>query len=229
MFGVSKLRVRGAAIVISAAALVLSPVSVAQESSSSNTATSVSQCELHVWPAADFSSLPFGSGLAPGLALMFPGDIDGGVDDQFIRLVTNKLQIETVQRADLINSLGLPPDTQTITHDETELDKVTKKRKERRSSSQAACYYELHIRSHYLIEDIVWGDRFATTFDFRQYSSQTEWDIRHRGEGANKLTVFPIKEDDDPVEVLQEISAAIEANFTEYAPKVQRKLARKRR
>ena len=229
MFGVSALGARVAIMASCVAAVVLSFTSVAQENLAEGTAAPATECELHIWPAANFSSLPFGSGLAPGLARMFPGDVDESTNDQFTRLVTNKLQIEAIQRADIIASLGLPSGTQIIAHDETELDRVTKKRKERRSMSQVACYYELHIRSHYLIEDIVWGDRFATTFDFRQYSNQTEWDIRHRGEGGNKLTVFPIQEDDDPVEVLQEISAAIEANFTEYAPKVRRKLARKRR
>jgi len=211
------------------AAVVFSSASLAQENSTDGTKSAVDQCELHVWPAADFSSLPFGSGLAPGLAILFPGDVGETTDDQFTRLVTSKLQFQAIQRADIIGTLGLPSGTKTITHNETESDKVTKKRKERRSSSDAICYYELHLRSHYLVEDIVWGDRFATRFDFRQYSTQPQWDIRHRGEGANKLTVFPIKEEDNPADVLKEITEAIEANFVEYAPKVRRKLARKRR
>ncbi|WP_379554463.1 hypothetical protein [Qipengyuania sp. DGS5-3] len=217
---------KGARALISALISLGSPVA-AKSDGGLNSANSL--CELHIWAARDFSSLPFGSGLAPGLAIMFPGDIDGDIDDQFAEIVSGKLQFEAIRRANPISSLGLPPGTRLVTHVETEEDKVTKKRKERRSDSTSDCYFELHIRYHYLIEDIVWGDRFATTFDFRHYSANSEWVLRHRGEGGNKLTVFPVKEEDDPAQVLQEISEAIEANFVEYAPKAKRKLARKRR
>lgn len=184
------------------------------------------RCELHIWAAQDFSSLPFGSGLAPGLSMMFPGNLGQSTDEQFVTIASIDLQIEAIMRADPVTSLGLPQGTTVITNAETEEAKITKQRKARRAASQAPCYYELHITSSYLIEDIVWGDRFSTAFDVRQYRGDAEWTFRHRGEGGNKLTVFPVKEDDDPAEVLREVSEAIQANFGEYARKVKPRIER---
>lgn len=186
-------------------------------------------CELHMWPAEDFGSLPFGDGLAPALAAMFPGDLSGSVDDQFKRLATANVQLDAVKAADPVTILGLPAGTRIITHSDTEDQKITRTRKQRRSDSAAACYYELHVVSHYLIEDIVWGDRFSTDFDFRSYSANPQWDFRHQGEGANKLTVFPVKATDDPAQAITKVADAIKANFREYAPKMTRAKARKKR
>lgn len=185
-------------------------------------------CELHIWAAQDFDSLPFGHGLGE-LAFHFPGNLDETSDQQFVEIASANLQIEAVMRADPVASLGLPTGTKVITHLDTEDWKTTKQRKQRRSASQVPCYYELQIDSNYLVEDIVWGDRFATTFDVRQYRDDAQWVVRHRGEGANKLTVFPVKEEDDPAEVMRKVSEAIEANFVEYAPKAKRNLERKSR
>ncbi len=157
---------------------------------------------------------------------MFPGNLGADSDSQFVEIASVNLQIEAVMRADPVASLGLPAGTEVIAHPETEDDKITKQRKVRRSASQAPCYYELHVSYSYLVEDIVWGDRFGTLFDLRQYREGPEWVFRHRGEGGNKLTVFPVKEDDDPAEVVREVSKAIEANFVEYAPKAKRNLER---
>lgn len=209
-----------------AAAGFLAAPTLAQDTPAAAEPGSKATCELHIWAAQEFSSLPFGSGLAPGLATMFPGNLDKSSDNQFIEIASVDLQLEAIRRADPVASLGLPGGTEVITHPETEDERTTKQRKERRSSSQAPCYYELHIGYNYLIEDIVWGDRFATTFDVRQYREGAEWAFRHRGEGGNKLTVFPVKEEDDPAEVVREVSEAIEANFVEYAPKAKRNLDR---
>jgi len=224
----SSMKVGNASRLAAAATLFGFAVSLAAQDNSDASADA-KPCELHIWAADDFDSLPFGAGLAPGLAAMFPGNLGETTDEQFTKLVSGDLQFEAIKRADPVASLGLPESTQIITHPETEPDKVTKKRKERRSESTAQCYFELHVRSHYLIEDIVWGDRFTTNFDFRRYAGEASWEVRHRGEGANKLTTFPVKEDDDPEQVLNEVSSAIEANFSEYAPKARRKLERKKR
>lgn len=212
-----------------AAASVLTAPAFAQDTPTAAEPGAKAPCELHIWAAQEFSSLPFGNGLAPGLATMFPGNLDKNSDNQFIEIASVDLQLEAILRANPVASLGLPAGTEVITHPETEDDRATKQRKERRSSSQALCYYELHIGYNYLIEDIVWGDRFATTFDVRQYHDGAEWTFRHRGEGGNKLTVFPVKEEDDPAEVVRKVSEAIEANFVEYAPKAKRNLERRSR
>lgn len=160
------------------------------------------------------------------MGVLFPGFDAEGVDAQFKELVGPELQFAALDRADPLESLGLPADTVIYRHSDLETDKVTKKRKERRAASDARCYYELHIRFNDLIEDVFWGDRFSTYFDFRKYSIQEGWDVRFRSDGGNKLTVFPIEEGDDPAEVSQKIGLAIEANFSEFAKKAKRKLAR---
>lgn len=187
------------------------------------------ECELHLWSSEDFGSLPFGDGLAPALAAMFPGDLSGTVDGQFKSLATANVQLDSVKAADPVTILGLPAGTRIITHSDTEDQKITRTRKQRRSDSAAGCYYELHVVSHYLIEDIVWGDRFSTDFEFRSYSANPQWDFRHQGEGANKLTVFPVKATDDPTQAITKVADAIKANFLEYAPKMSRAKARKKR
>ncbi|MFM7348562.1 MAG: hypothetical protein ACKO01_03635 [Erythrobacter sp.] len=187
------------------------------------------ECELHMWSSEDFGSLPFGDGLAPALAAMFPGDLSKSVDDQFKSLATANVQLDAVKRADPVSMFALPAGTRIITHNDTEDQKVTRSRKGRRSDSAASCYYELHVVSHYLIEDIVWGDRFTTDFEFRSYSTNAQWDFRHQGEGGNKLTVFPVKPTDDPAQAITKVAEAIKANFGEYAPKVARAKARRKR
>jgi len=209
-----------------AAVSVLGAPTLAQDTPAAAKPGGNASCELHIWAAQEFSSLPFGNGLAPGLATMFPGNLDKTSDAQFVEIAGVDLQLEAIMRADPVASLGLPAGTEVITHPETEDERTTKQRKERRSASQAPCYYELHTGYNYLVEDIVWGDRFATTFDVRQYRDRAEWTFRHRGEGANKLTVFPVKEEDDPAEVVRKVSEAIQANFVEYAPKAKRNLER---
>ena len=200
-------------------ALALATAAYAQDGEQTPTAADPT-CELHIWPAENFSSLPFGGIFS---------DVDTSTDTQFDKLATSELQFDAIKQSDPVKSLGLPADTKVITHAETEADKVTKKRKVRRSQSQSSCYFELHIRSSYLIEDIVWGDRFSTVFEFRKYTGMEEWDLRHRGEGANKLKLFPIKADADPEEVKKTLRDKIGENFLEYAPKAKRKLARKKR
>ena len=209
-----------------AAAGFLAAPTLAQDTPAAAEPGSKARCELHIWAAQEFSSLPFGNGLAPGLATMFPGNLGAASDSQFVEIASVNLQTEAVMRANPVASLGLPAGTEVIAHPETEDDKITKQRKVRRSASQAPCYYELHIGYNYLIEDIVWGDRFGTLFDFRHYRDGAEWAFRHRGQGGNKLTAFPVKEEDDPAEVVREVSEAIEANFVEYAPKAKRNLER---
>ncbi len=178
-------------------------------------------CELHVWSAEDFWGLPFGGIFS---------DMNASTETQFTEIATAQIQIAALEGADLVAALGLPEGTQIVTHSETEENRVTRRRKERRSDSDASCYYELHMRQHSLIEDIVWGDRFTTEFEFRMFSEgDEEYTMRHRGSGGNKLTVFPVRADADPDEVLAEVSEAIAANFTEYAPKAQRRLDRERR
>ncbi|AUX69222.1 hypothetical protein CHX26_06680 [Porphyrobacter sp. HT-58-2] len=211
-----------------AAVSFLAAPTLAQDTRAAAEPDDKAPCELHIWAAKDFASMPFGHGLGE-LAFHFPGNLDETSDQQFVDIASANLQIEAVLRADPVASLGLPAGTAVVTHLETEDERSIKQRKERRSTSQATCYYELHMGSNYLIEDIVWGDRFTTTFDVRQYRDDAQWVFRHRGEGANKLTVFPVKEEDDPAEVISKVSEAIEANFVEYAPKAKRNLERKSR
>jgi len=221
---------KAALLGIAAATGLAGPSAVlAQDTETAPAPEAAAPCELHIWGSSGFSSLPFGNGLSGALSVMFPGNLGAGTDEQFQNIATVELQIEAIKRADPVASLGLPQGTTIISHEETEEDRTTKKREERRSDSAVECYYELHIRSNYLIEDIVWGDRFATTFDFRRYTDEPKWSLRHRGEGGNKLTVFPVKPEDDLAEVIREVSEAIEANFVEYAPKAKRKLERKKR
>lgn len=212
-----------------AAVSVFAAPTLAQDTRAAVEPDDKAPCELHIWAAQDFNSMPFGQGLSQGLAFHFPGDLNETSDEQFIAIASVNLQIEAVMRANPVASLGLPAGTKVITHPDTEDWRTTKQRKQKRSASQAPCYYELHIDFNYLVEDIVWGDRFATTFDVRQYRDDAQWVFRHRGEGANKLTVFPVKEEDDPAEVISKVSEAIEANFVEYAPKAKRNLERKPR
>jgi hypothetical protein len=210
-------------LVCAIAAMIGSPAPASAQAPGS------AECELHMWSSEDFGSLPFGDGLAPALAAMFPGDLSGSVDEQFKSLATANVQLEAVKRADPVAIFGLPANTRIITHNDTENQKITRSRKQRRSDSLAPCYFELHVVSHYLIEDIVWGDRFTTGFEFRSYSANPQWDFRHQGDGANKLTVFPVKATDDPAQAIAKVADAINANFLEYAPKMTRAKARKRR
>ncbi len=181
------------------------------------------QCELHIWPSEAFTSIGFNMGT------LFPGFDEAEVEEQFYQLAGQELQLKALENSDIKGTLGLPATTQVIVHDELEDYKITKKRKERRAPSAAPCYYELHIGFHYLVEDVVWGDRFASYFDFRQYSNTDQWDFRYKGEGANKMTAFPVSEEDNLESVTAEIRVGIEQNFAEYAVKARKKMARKRR
>ncbi len=183
-------------------------------------------CELHVWAAQDFWSIAFGDGLAGALYTALQS-FDESVDTQFRDVANAQFQLNAIIESDPIASLGLPENTRIIPHTETEERKVTKKRKERRTDSTADCYFELHTWRHVLVEDIVWGDRFTSEFDFRSYSNSPNWDLRYRASGGNKLTVFPVKPEDDLKEVVSEVRTAIAANFSEYARKAKRKLGRK--
>ncbi|KWV90357.1 hypothetical protein [Erythrobacter sp. YT30] len=185
-------------------------------------------CELHVWAAEDFLTIAFGDGLG-GMLYTALQSFDGTEEAGFKDIASATFQLEAIVESDPIDKLGLPENTKIITHTETEERKVSKKRKERRTDSTAQCYFELHTWRHYLVEDIVWGDRFTTEFDLRSYSNSAEWDFRYRTSGGNKLTVFPIKPEDDLKEVASEVRTAIAGNFDEYAEKAKRRIAKKLR
>jgi hypothetical protein len=204
----------------------LAAPTLAQNAPATAEPDSKAPCELHIWAAQEFGSAPWGLDELPGWDT---SDLNADSDRQFIEIATAKLQIDAVIWADPVASLGLPAGTEIIAHYETEDDRPTKQRKERRSTSQAPCYYELHISYNYLIESLTPPDHFGTNFDVRHYRDGAQWETRYRARGDSRLGAFPMKEEDDPAEVARKVSVAIEANFIEYAPGAKRKLERRSR
>ncbi|WP_157093129.1 hypothetical protein [Paraurantiacibacter namhicola] len=203
--------------------LCISAFSAGAASAVAQEAPEEPKCELHVWSAEKFDDIP----LIVGQLHFGRGRSD--VPQDFESIATPELQISAVIEADPVTALGLPPDTKVIPHLTSEDLNTTNKRKGRREDSSNPCYFELHIRDHKLIQDIVWGDRFLTGFDFRYYTDNEKWTYRHKGKGGNKLKLFPIEEGTDFEDVEQKIATGIADNFLEYAknakPRIKRKIS----
>lgn len=70
---------------------------------------------------------------------------------------------------------------------------------------------------HMLVEDIVWGDRFNSTFMFRQFGGDQRPQSVVKGNGGNKLKVLTLAHEARPADAPQLVAAALRANFLEYA------------
>lgn len=115
----------------------LAAPTLAQNAPATAEPDSKAPCELHIWAAQQFESVPWGLDELP---FWDTSDLNAQSDLQFIEIATAKLQIEAVIRADPVASLGLPAGTEIIAHYETEDDKPTRQRKE--SVAIAASFVE---------------------------------------------------------------------------------------
>lgn len=172
-----------------------------------------SSCELHLWPAERLNGLGFSlyNGLIKGRASN--KQIEGAMDD----LVSPSAQVAALREADLVGNLGLPPGTRLVEHQESLDRKTLNKIRTRRASSSSPCYSELIVMQHMLIEDIVWGDRFLSTFMFRNFGDKPDAKHSVKGTGGNKLKVLTLAENARPADAPQLVAAALRANFMEYA------------
>ena len=81
------------------------------------------------------------------------------------------------------------------------------------------------MTEHALVEDIVWGDRFLSTFLFRDFGGGAEPTRRVKGNGGNKLKVLTQTADARPADAPALVAAALRANFLEYAKDARAKLS----
>lgn len=179
------------------------------------------RCELHVWPAERLEGVAFSvyNGLIQGRAS--ERQIEGAMDD----LLSPSSQIAALRDADLAGGLGLPTGTRMVEHPEPLDRKTLNKIKTRRAPSSSPCYSELIIMQHGLVEDIVWGDRFISTFMFRDFAEGAQAGRVFKGSGGNKLKVLTQAEASRPADAPQLVADALRANFREYAKNARAKMA----
>src|SRR3569623_2719454 len=127
-------------------------------------------------------------------------------------------QTGAVRYANPLVELRLPADTRIIEHSDPLDPKTVGKIKTRRAQSTSPCYAELIIVRHDLIEDIVWGDRFLSTFLFRDFGDKPEARLSVKGEGGNKLKVLSLSAQARPADAPQLVAGAVRANFLEFTP-----------
>lgn len=206
------------------ALLVASSVAEAQTSSIAGPtlpSTDVpTQCELHVWPAERLEGLAFRlyNGLIQGRAST--DQIEGAMDD----LVSPSVQVAALRDANVVSELGLPEHTRIIEHQEPLENKSLNKIRTRRAQSSSPCYAELIMMNHLLIEDIVWGDRFLSSFMFRNYGNRADATNSVKGRGGNKLKVLTQTDASRPADAAQLVAAALRANFLEFTKSARPKL-----
>ena len=174
------------------------------------------QCELHIWPAERLKGHAFAMGQITGRAS--GEEIEGAMTD----LLDPTAQLGALRELDLMSALGLPADTKLIEHLEPLDRKTVNKVKTRRASSASQCYSELIIVEHKLTEDIVWGDRFQSSFAFRDFGDKAEVRTQVRGKGGNKLKILTLPETDRPADAVELVAAAVRGNFQEFARRVRR-------
>jgi len=177
------------------------------------------RCELHIWPAARLESLPFAVGMIKGRASR--EQIDGAMGE----LLSPASQTGAVRDANPLGELRLPADTRIIEHSEPLDPKTVGKIKTRRAQSTSPCYAELIIVRHDLIEDIVWGDRFLSTFLFRDFGDKPEARLSIKGEGGNKLKVLTLSAQARPADAPQLVAGAVRANFLEFTKNARPRIA----
>lgn len=181
-----------------------------------------SQCELHIWPAERLDGTAFSlyNGLIRGRAS--GKEIEGAMEE----LLTPSSQITALREIDFVHELNLTENTKIIEHLEPVNHKTDNKIKSRRVKSSSNCYSELFIMQHWLVEDIVWGDRFISIFSFRDFQDRPYIIKTVKGDGGNKLKVFTQTETSRPFDAPQLVAAALRANFLEYSKKARKKLPR---
>lgn len=169
------------------------------------------QCELHIWPTESFSGLPFKVGIVTGRAS--EDQIVGSMES----LVGPPAQLAALRDADPVRALGLPAGTRIIEHQDILDPKTVRKIPMRRAQSASPCYSELIVLRHDLIEDIVWGDRFGSTFMFRNFGDKQEVRGSIRGAGGSKLKVLTMRVELRPANTAELVAAALKGNFLEFA------------
>jgi hypothetical protein len=178
-----------------------------------------SQCELHIWPTETFSGLPFKVGIITGRAS--ENQIVGSMES----LVGPPAQLAALRDADPVRAMGLPAGTRIIEHQDLLDPKTVRKIPTRRAQSASPCYSELIVLRHDLIEDIVWGDRFGSTFMFRNFGDKPEVRGSIRGAGGSKLKVLTMRVELRPANTAELVAAALKGNFLEFAKNVRSQLA----
>lgn len=171
-----------------------------------------SQCELHIWPAERLEGVAFWlyNGLLQGRAST--EQIEGAMGD----LVGPSTQVAALREANVVDELGLPADTRVVEHQEPLDPKTLNKNKSRRAQSASRCYFELIMMRHVLLEDIIWGDRFLSTFMFRTFGNNIQAENTLKGHGGNKLKVLTQTASARPANALQLAALALRANFLEF-------------
>lgn len=178
------------------------------------------QCELHVWPSEQLAGhgLYLYNGLIRGRSST--KEINKSMDD----LLTPESQMSAMHDVVVATSLGLPSATLIVNHQFPLDHKTVKNVKVRRSDSKSACYFELIMTSHSLIEDIVWGDRFSSGFIFRNFGASMTEKNSVKGVGGNKLKVFTQSEQLRPADAPRLVAESVRANFLEYAKNARPKI-----
>ncbi|HEX4694429.1 hypothetical protein [Sphingomonas sp.] len=177
-----------------------------------------SQCELHIWPTETFSGIPYKVGIITGRAS--EDQIVGSMES----LVGPSAQLAALRDADPVRALGLPAGTRVVEHQEVLDRKTVTKMPTRRASSTSPCYSELIVLQHFLVEDIVWGDRFGSAFMFRNFGDKPEVRGSIKGVGGYKLKVLTMPEAARPANTTELVAAALKGNFLEFAKNVHSQL-----
>lgn len=192
------------------------------------------QCELHVWPTRKLEGLGFrlyGYGLI-GEAIRGRASNDM-IESAMHDLVSPAAQVAALKSINLVNEFNLPAATKIVTHADPLDPKTALKVKTRHAPSSSQCYFELITVRHWLIEDIVWGDRFLSTFVFREFDDKLDVQRSQGGNGGNKLKILTLKEGGRPADTPELVAAALRANLVEYAkdarPRIMARRTTKRR
>jgi hypothetical protein len=142
-------------------------------------------------------------------------------------LLSPASQVAALGDRETVSGLEMPTGTRFVRHAEPLDPKTVTKVKTRRAQSQSRCYSELIMVRHLLVEDIVWGDRFLSTFVLREFGGGAEAVRTAKGVGGNKLKVLTQANAVRPGDAPELVAAALRANFAEYAKNAREKTARR--
>jgi len=197
-------------------------------------------CELHVWPTHNYIGI--NTGLLSGFgAIGAVADLGAHKDrvqtvkDLMRDYLGPEIQLEELNRAGLLHSLGLPDSYRVVIEDPTpfnedmKTDPVLKARvremndmlkaNRRLSASQSPCYVELITTMIFYHKAMMYGSNLFTGWIYRDFADKPLAQKIATGAVKNPLEVFPPKTPEQVDQAKAELRDAYSRDFAEWLQK----------
>jgi len=185
------------------------------------TAASATECELHVWPAERFQAMTTGwlSGFGMVGAL---ADSSGHAQGDKARrshlasALDSEGQLHALQELDLVNLLSLKQ-ANIIVHNQPLDRKTVNTITTRRAESVSPCYSEIIVADVFYQKAAIYGRSLKTLFIIRDFGKAVDKPTVYKTWGGNGLKLFLPKEGEDVTAADAELVQTFKQNFEEAA------------